>query len=451
MNDHRKIIRDEETQLILPPVDLAWEDMKKKLDKESPDKIVYWWKSSFGKRVAGVLALLILLITASVYVTNISVQNNNLANKSELNEDKKTEESAIVDTETKKTTVDDTVLNQNLIKPDGISVPADKNITDQENLTDRNRSSSAYIKTGIYQNNKSGTNNRKIFKKSQKKKPALPDVNQSISSFDSAVGNDLVSFNVNGDSLRSDNSKTLPGTDSAKSEKTDSSASPATEPLSEEWVLESGVHWTLPVPATGSGTYFMGPNGKSQAYRILLPGLWLQARTEKHLMTFELNPFAVGLPPQKSFRTINSLDQLPDTIVTVTDTRTILKTFGFSAGLGYQYNIIQNWWLGGSFQTSWWSRGVAESESVINKVPIGTSTGTYTNNNYTYSIKDEWSYFNRFQLNLNAESVYRRKNWQAVLRLGFAATPFAEKQGPVHPFRGELIYRWRLFDLPVKE
>jgi hypothetical protein len=120
--------------------------------------------------------------------------------------------------------------------------------------------------------------------------------------------------------------------------------------------VQAGLQWTASLPIAGTQNYFTGPSANEQAWRMLLPGAWVQFKMKKDLLTAEVNPFAAASFNPKSFY---STSEMLDTQRRITTYKSLSKVFGISGTISYQRSITNNWWLGGGLQANFWNKGVA--------------------------------------------------------------------------------------------
>jgi hypothetical protein len=451
------MIGENELPFSVPNVDHAWEEMRKLLDEDRPEvaPVLPLNKPGFSallKYFSGA-AILLLIFSVAYLIIRPSGNNNSTAEK-------------IVDASVKPGNIPVDTLG-NSTQSDNGSFTSDQdrelsadNVTGKKEEMNTAESAGSLFQTDNNRRMIAGKNSHSSGKKvtmqsDQNKMPAsialnnkdalsnkenpeksIRDISESHSPAASApidAASDRDSSNAKME--MAENDSTAAASDNV---------APHIELPAEKWTINTGLQWTVPAPLNGGSNYFIGPNGQSQPYRLLLPGAWLQAEKEKQLITFDINPFAVSLPPAKAFRTITSVENVQDTLVQTTDQRTLVKTFGLSAGVTYQYKIFSNWWAGGGVQMLFWKRAVAGSAAAINKIPMGGTAGVTTNQQSIYKVTDEWSYFSKIQASISTEIFYKAPKWQAGFRLGVPITPLAQQDGPKYFLRGELIYRLHL-------
>jgi hypothetical protein len=204
--------------------------------------------------------------------------------------------------------------------------------------------------------------------------------------------------------------------------------------------LQAGLQWSKQVPFAGADNYFIGPNGASQPYRVLLPGAWLSLQADRYLFMAEVNPFATTLFNPKPFVTI--INQVNNGQTTQTETRSLAKLFGTSAAIRTDYNIAGNWWAGAGIQANFWSKGVR------NNYYTQTGGGNTTQFKTTTSLSDsDWVYFFKMQVRGDAELMYKTPYWHVGIRTGLFLMPIAQNYGgPKSPLQTELFYRGVLFN-----
>src|SRR6185503_3624021 len=102
--------------------------------------------------------------------------------------------------------------------------------------------------------------------------------------------------------------------------------------------LSAGLQWNLQLPVSGVDNYFKGSTASSQPYRMLLPGAWISIRSTKHILRAEVNPFFDNLLPNKSYGSFINSKNIPDTVITTTEIKSLRKTFGVALTADYDHN-----------------------------------------------------------------------------------------------------------------
>jgi hypothetical protein len=463
VKENNKLIGENELPFSVPNVDHAWEEMRKLLDEDRPEvaPVLPLGKpgiSSLLKYFTGA-AILLVIISIAYFITRPT--GNYISPAGKIVGEPVKPGNIIIGTDSDSTpSKPELFVNEHEREVPGENVAGRKakmntltgkgTLLKDENTAritgGNNRKTSA--KTGIRQVGQHkippgvALNQKDALSIDEKTSNTIREVDESNTAATSAP----VDANVNRDSVDAKLKTTISDTATAPAE----DQAPHIELPAEKWKIDAGLQWTLPVPSINSSNYFAGPNGQSQPYRLLLPGAWIQAEKEKQLITLDINPFAVSLPPAKVFRTITSVENVQDTLVQTTDQRTLIKTFGLSAGVAYQYKVFSNWWAGAGVQMMFWKRAVAGSSSAINKTPMGGTAGVTTSQQSIYKLSDEWNYFSRIQATISGEVFYKTPKWQAGIRLGLPITPLAQQDGPKYFLRGELLYRLHLTQIHLR-
>jgi len=494
-NAHTRPIEEKDIPISVPSVDAAWNDMRKKLDRENP--IVELEPDSGMKGVLKnsfkslAISITLISIIAAIFIINkkFNPVSQIVTGKKEVssNDKKESEKESDIVSQDQNINKNDLKVKSNsgaLHIPDPV-VPTSPirdilrkgNEQDSKSMVIADRGNGRPL-SGNHLSNRQNEYKKSITRK--KTKSAFPayleqqnpeskplkeikyPLNTSVTKVNEtqAVANSnthpIDDPNENAESnqiLLTDSAlmskKEILNSDSLKMKDlfvSKNFGGPDSIENSGEWQLQAGLSWSLQLPFSGTRGYFQGPNTSSQPYRVLFPALWLQSAKGKSMLSAEVNPFMSNLLPEKPFRTSTTESYLPDTTISKTEIKTLYKVFGFSASVGYNYNIATNWWVGGNLQFCWWANGIAYSNGLVQKTPVnGGSAIQVSTFEEEYQISDEWSYFNRAQFFLNTELQYRKQKWQAGLTAGIAATPLAKNEGPGNSFRMALFYRWALY------
>ena len=389
---------DSDLPISVPPVDLAWQDMQSRLDREKRRPMMLWSKLAMT---------LALLLSWLVILEPVRYKGNSVAARSAA----------------------------------GNEISNSSASTRQENTTqtkDLANSSDLFE----YPSQSTNKQNRKQKTKAQPNKNGGQDVYEPATS-EPMVGDDISPDLTKEkttpkatDSLIAQPKKT---TDTAKSINT----SPEDDKKKEEddWKIRFGPQWELQIPTTGFNGYFDGPSVKPEPWRNIIPGLWLEATHGKNAIHFSFMPMQQQMVSDKTFRIQNSLIQNPDTTISREETKHIYKLLGMSASIGYARNLRGNWWGGLNIQASWWQQALAQSDVQDSYIVSGQVVDTRPST-YAYKVTDEWSYFNKMQTFMMADLTYRKQRWQSGLRTGIALTPFSKGDGPSNKFRGSVFFRW---------
>jgi hypothetical protein len=483
---HKDFLRGEELPANILPAGIGWKDMQQRLEDEMPETIVPPAATlpdrSFLKRLTRGVLLLLLLFIAWTFASKLEKQNaRNISGNTRIKSNPRYDENKAganeqnsglpKDNKIKKEDKKDQVINDfnterendknkktnspapEKKKSSHIPVSAAGNRNNIAGYRKHNRTRPGNgnavkqnrFKNGIVKNKVSPKNRKGVYHNDQPAHSHLPvsDTKNNIIGNETSQEKGITPYPVRTHFFN---------TPSIKNKQQESSSTDNTRIIVEpnHWQLQTGLQWNIQWPSAGARNYFIGANARSQPCRFLLPGAWLQLEKTKDILAVELNPFYSTLVPVRSFRTLTTSESLPGAIVTKTETRKLRKLFGMLAALDYDYNISADWWIGGSLQACWWNKAVASSTGTEQKQPLNGSPATTTSFSNNYRITDDWNYFSRFQFYINAEGFYRKKGWQAGMRLGLAATALAKQEGPANPFRLELLYRLKLYELKIR-
>jgi hypothetical protein len=216
------------------------------------------------------------------------------------------------------------------------------------------------------------------------------------------------------------------------------------DPEEEVYHVTYGVQWNVQLPFTGSNYYFAGANGKSQPWLIAVPAAWIAVQKDRSKLSFEFNPLFSFLLPAKTYRTLSNTSNTGDSVKITDETRQLHKLIGSALYVGYGYNIKNNWWLKGGLQMQWWRTGIGTSSVQQQQYAVNNpGQKSLTTNTAVMNIQSEdWSSFQKFQVNVNAEAVYTFKQWEAAFRIGLPVSPVSDVPGgPKNSLRGECIFR----------
>lgn len=421
---HTEFLNDDDLPADIPSADMAWSDMRQKLDKDKSNKKPFIFWSLLSITLVSMLAGIILFTKMhSNEKTDAAVTGNKNNNHQE----------GIVPVKK---------------SPADISGKDSANyIAKQNQNTSLNKQSIISSLTASKKHHIAEEQNdeddliQQITENSVRTNGAdiSPDVFVSETSADKQP--QVTAADSNATKLYADSSLT------AQDKQVDSASKPQIIQKPKTTIL-AGLQWNAQIPFAGIDGYFAGPNAKAQPYRILLPGIWVSMMEGKSIFTIEANLFHTAAVPQKLFFTGASSKINGDTAIITTETKTLNRLFGFSAAFGYNHNIKNNWWLGGNMQFVSWNKGVVHSTGTIEKKSVSGSFEAITNTFSTHHpiTATEKTSFAESQLIANAELWYRKNMWQAGLRTGISVTPLANQKGPSNSFRTDIMFRIALWN-----
>lgn len=178
-----------------------------------------------------------------------------------------------------------------------------------------------------------------------------------------------------------------------------------------KWALY--VQLNIPVPLSGDSLYFMGPNGKDQFYRNLIPALRVERKLWKGALSLDLQPaFSTALKSVTSKKD-SSLPWSPyDTA------RSVLKQYGWGLALQYQVHIRDKWQIGAGIQTSFIRKAVVQQH-------VSDSSGYTASNIYPASPADKQD-LSKVRISGMAELNYVAGKWQMGVRTLVPVTPVSK-------------------------
>ncbi|SHM84010.1 hypothetical protein [Chitinophaga sp. CF418] len=199
------------------------------------------------------------------------------------------------------------------------------------------------------------------------------------------------------------------------------------------WALY--VQLNVALPLYDSSSYFMGPNGKDQFYRNLIPAVRVERKLWKGTLSLDVQPLVSATPKSNKHR----LDV--DTQLSPYDTiRTLLKQFGWGVALQYQIPVHQKWQLGAGIQASFLQKAVIRQTIMDTMRIVQTSVSPA-------SAADKRD-LSKVRINGMVELDYMAGKWQFGLRALVPLTRISKtKDIPAGPVNGELVVRRRLWKL----
>lgn len=240
---------------------------------------------------------------------------------------------------------------------------------------------------------------------------------------------------------RKDSSTTIQKTGSAKVDSV-GKETPVTSIDTKELIISAGLQWNFQVPASDPSPYFTGPNLTFQPYRNLVPGAWIRVQVERSAIIADVTPFYSTLVSPRTHYTFHQSTRVGDTIINTTEERSMRKNFGIGAGIGYEYRLLPQWWIGVGFHSYWWNKAIGQAAGKEEKIPVGGTDKVSRNYNRDYIIpSEENSYFRKSQQNLSFTALYTKNKWQAGMRAGFTFSSLAKRDGPRNLTRFDFLFR----------
>jgi len=204
---------------------------------------------------------------------------------------------------------------------------------------------------------------------------------------------------------------------------------PHTRATAQRWAVYAQLNIALPL--YNSSAYFMGPNGKDQFYRYLIPALRIERKLWKGALSLDLQPTVTFTPKSNKYKIGHQA--LPyDTV------QSLLKQFGSGIALQYQLPIHPKWQLGAGVQALFLQKAVVR-QTIVDSMRV-TKTSVFA-----ASAADKQA-LSKVRINGMVELNYLADKWQFGLRAIVPLTRVSKtKDIPAGPLNGELIVRRRLW------
>jgi len=439
------------------PVQDAWSEMRKKLEDEMPGAVVgsqyqdAKQKNSLQKRTLRITLLFLLLLITLFFIKLANRQQENSkeagSKVSSIDEKQSAGEGSLPDDKNQ------TVTEKSVDDPEKNKTDSQQETIDPNNFLEKDRTQSNDLRnvTTKKKNNASKQNHSSV-KIKKKRKSSFnnlknSDTKEIVASNNSNEKQTMIDEASSEKDISIDNAiDTITKKKMTKDSVKITQAEAEDEAPQYKPIISAGLQWNFQLPVYSADNYFKGSSATSQAYRVLLPGAWISVNAEKHLMRAELNPFYSTLFPAKPFGTFTTYSTIPDTIITITETKTLRKTFGIFISADYNYNFSSNLWVGGGIYAYWQRKGITSGSGVEERRSIsngGIVSGAF-NKSYVLTTA-EWENFARFQLGIHAEVFYSSKKMQTGFRIGLPVNNVARHQGQKYSVRSEMIFRLPLF------
>ncbi len=210
---------------------------------------------------------------------------------------------------------------------------------------------------------------------------------------------------------------------------------PAIPRLPGYWQLMA--QWRIPVPVGNNPSHYKGPNGNTQLYRLLIPGIRMQRTWNNAALSLDVNLMTTQLyrnePYYDKTNPVGSIDAT---------NRTLLQTYGYSVSLAYHHRIAGNFFGSAGIQGYY-----GHTASILEAVKYRDTTGVHTRTT-TYGENSKiWNHIGNFQGQITGEIYYDHARWQAaartvvpVLHTAKDSTGMTMKPVP----QVELLLRWKI-------
>ncbi|MBV7531596.1 hypothetical protein [Chitinophaga sp. sic0106] len=195
--------------------------------------------------------------------------------------------------------------------------------------------------------------------------------------------------------------------------------------------------WTAQLPINGSLSWYKGPNGNSQLYKIPIPGIRAERTWLNAALSLDLNALATQAFNNKWYDTVPYLGSGTNIIFV-----SLIQTFGYSATLSYSHRVKDNWFAGVGAQAYY-----AHLAGIQRTYQYSLTNDTARLPQFFGDKTEIWKSIGRFQSNATAEIYYDHSKWQAAFRTTIPVyfqrlEPISD---PIKPkLQLELLFRWKI-------
>lgn len=197
-----------------------------------------------------------------------------------------------------------------------------------------------------------------------------------------------------------------------------------------KWALY--LQLNVPVPLSGDSSYFMGPDGKDQFYRYLIPTVRVERKVWKGALSLDVQPSVSTIP------TYNKYEINPVQISPYDTSASLLKQSGWGLALQYQIPVLKKWQVGAGVQASFLQKAVMQQT-------ISDSMSYKSTKIYSASTEDKRD-LNKVRLYGTAELDYVAGKWQLGLRTLIPFTRVSKTRDiSARPVNVEFVLRRRLW------
>ena len=483
--------------LPLPDEDMAWKDMKRRLDKDDDDKIV----APPPRKGCGIGALLIglLLLSGLWFIlrpekwfikkeTETTQQTNDNANKNEVKKETKVEDNGkshnndngtnidAQDEKTKTTISNDSITTRRTAGNDKDTSKVETKdadvretakrsepLTIKDNLsiqTNHPPTKKRNAKTQIVKTNKPGdvsdSKTRKPENNDDRKESAL---NQKKDTVENTVNN-----NVTKDQKDSVKTETKPPASQTNIPSvTDSSKNKNVQPIvtnNKDSVIKNtntakqkdkeerpvffsaglGLHQQIPIAGQEWTSY--GSLGRKGILTDYIPSI--NFRMEKQDRWFLQTEFRYGAPQhtkQVTYSQLISIDTFSQSIIT--NSSVLKKTFYHQVPLTFNYYVLPGWSVGTGLQWNRFHSAVAEQE--VKKRRPGTTIDSIITKDIVKVSNDSSSALARSWLQAIIQTQYQWKRFSIGARYSFGLQPYIKFALPNQPLQQEKNSSFQVF------
>jgi hypothetical protein len=202
-----------------------------------------------------------------------------------------------------------------------------------------------------------------------------------------------------------------------------------------------GLQLNSALPLRGTEGYFLGPNGKTEIWRSLIPEIWINRKWGKHEIGLRFNPVSQTFTWNKFISSIE-INFPADSMGNVNLKSTFQnKSFGISGGLIYSFEILP------SFVTGLGVDCHAQTRSgIYYRITSGTYGLVSSETNFAGIGKsdNDWILHSVFFTG-NLEMAWRQKQFDLGAAFKIPLTNLTDVPGStLKPYNGVLFFRWKI-------
>lgn len=453
--------------LPLPDENLAWADMKRRLDKDEDRKPMAWWRSGcllYGLLLLAILAGGWLLLKPAKWfnknkenaVTSINKENRKPQTISSPSPDtvvldlnkSKVKDTAMVLKEEEKISTDnlsialanktESTSNKHQLVEASDLKPKDKLVQSTVTKSSKPVVKSKKEKQSTQPVQKNNPNNKPepiVTQAVTTSNPVL-DKADSIATGKTVSITDTVSVVAKRDTVR----KLDPPNDTLTTTKESKSKTKEKKPI----FYSAGIAMHQQLPVAGQGFTPYNSQGRKGSIGDYIPSVYF--RLNKQDRWFLQTEFRYGAP-QLNKEMIYDQKSILDTAAVpqfVTNTTLNLKkTFYHQLPVTFQYFVTRNWSIGGGIQWSLFKSAVVENESYVSF--FQGSPDTLRSKTFQPIKRDSATQFTKNYFLGIAETEYKWKRFSGGARYSFGLQPFIRFSLPGQPLQEQRSTSFQIF------
>ena len=203
--------------------------------------------------------------------------------------------------------------------------------------------------------------------------------------------------------------------------------------------LNFGFQWDVPFPLQGTTYYFMGTNGASKPYNIVLPQVWAGKELSKKCSVLLMIDFN-----QQYFINNQKLSEVTYFLApmdTVTKSKSLYKVSGFGGTLSYSHKIYKQFSAALGINYTLNTTGLLDRQSINTYTRAKIRDSLFRIDKYFL----EWQYINKTRLSLVPELLYDYKRFTMGISANVPLSNIAfYGNKKIKPVNAQLFIRWNL-------